>query len=134
MKYDRLTRKVKLDIGGEEYSLLLTIGMLEELEDELPSGSTLVSMFLNRETPKIRIIRKAFCLGMEKNGVKIGQNQAEKLFEKYCEENGIQDAGSVYYVLLAASNILGTSVSNIILESAGMILKDTEVEVSEKNA
>ena len=133
MKYDRLTRKVKIDVNGAEYALLLNIGMLEELEDELPKGTTLIDMVLNRETPKIKIIRKAFCLGLYKSGVLLDENSAERVFEKYCEESGIQNAVGLYYVLIAASNILGTQASNAILEGAGIKLKDTEVEEQEKN-
>ena len=35
MDYDRLTRKVRVMVGGEEYSLLLTLGGLAELEDKM---------------------------------------------------------------------------------------------------
>ena len=134
MKYDRLTRKVKIEVGETEYALVLTMGMLEELEDVLPNGKTLVGTFLDRETPRIKLIRKAFCLGMFKGGEQLSEDKALKVFDKFCEEHGMQEAISVYYVLMAASNILGTAISNTILEGAGMIVKDTEVEETPKNA
>ena len=132
MIYDRLTRMVKINVDGAEYALSLTIGMLEELEDELPNGRALVDMILNRETPKIKVVRKAFCLGLHKKGVLLDEDAAEKVFEKYCEETGMQNAVSLYYVLIAASNILGTETSNMILSGLGLIVKDKEEDKEEK--
>lgn len=124
MKYDRLTRTLKLDVKGVEYSLRLSIGMFEELEDSLPKGTTLMNMFLNQETPKIKVVRKAFCLGVTKDGKRISNDEALKAFEDYCDENGVQGAVSVFYALLAVSHLLGATASNELLKGLGLVDKD----------
>lgn len=126
MKYDRLTRFLKVDVKGVEYSLRLTVGMFEEIEDILPKGTTLMSMFMNQETPQIKVLRKAFCIGLVKNGAKVKDEEALKVFSDYCDENGIQGAVSVFYAVLAASHLLGAEASKAMLEDMGLVVKDTE--------
>ena len=131
MKYDRLTRFVHIEVKGVEYSLRLTLGMFEEIEDALPKGTTLVSMFLNNETPQIRVLRKAFCLALTKDGKKVADPR--QVFEQYCDEKGIQIVIQTFYAVLAASHLLGAAASNEMLENLGLVVKDEE-EVEEKNA
>ena len=132
MIYDRLTRFLKINVKGVEYSLRLTVGMFEEIEDVLPKGTTLMSMFMNQETPKIKVLKKAFCIGMIKDGKVVKSNEAIQVFNDFCDENGIQEAVNVFYALLAASHLLGANLSNEMMESMGLIVKDPEEP--EKNA
>jgi len=92
MKYDRLTRYLKVEIEGAEYKLRLTLGMFEELEDTLPAGRTIISMMTNQETPSIKMLKKAFCLAMQRDERKA----AEAHFNTYCAENGIQGAVALF--------------------------------------
>lgn len=124
MKYDRLTRLVKFEVGGEEYAARLTIGMLEEIEDILPKGVTLVNLFLNNEMPQIKVLRKAFCVGLMKDGQRV--KNALPVFEQYCNENGVQSAVQVFYALVAASYMLGAEVSKSLLESMELEVKDED--------
>lgn len=135
MKYDRLTRFVKVEIDGAEYKLRLTLGMFEDLEDLLPKGKTFINMMMNQETPGIKMLKKAFCLALRQDDRVISSTTAEKYFEKYCEENGIQGAVALFYALVAASQLLGATTSNEMLKSMGLIVKDEEPEPAgeEKN-
>lgn len=135
MKYDRLTRFLKFNVGDVEYSARLTLGMFEQIDDAMPKGDSLVTMFVNGNTPKLSVLKKAFCIGLVKDGVPVKGKEAERVFETFLDENGIQEAVNVYYALLAASHLLGASVSKTILENMGLDVKDTEAdEVTEKNA
>ena len=131
MRYDRLTRLLYVDVKGAEYALRLTIGTIEELEDALPKDETLVSMFLNSKTPQIKVLRKAFCIGLHKNGIKVVGRAAVQAFEEFVEEQGVQMAVNVFYALLAASYFLGAEASNQMLEKLGLVVKDPEI-VTEK--
>ena len=126
---------MKFNVGDVEYSARLTLGMFEQIDDALPKGDSLVTMFVNGNTPKLSILKKAFCIGLVKDGVLVKGKEAERVFETFLDENGIQEAVNVYYALLAASHLLGANVSKTILENMGLDVKDTETdEVTEKNA
>ena len=136
MRYDRLTRDLFVDVKGAEYSLRLNTGKLEEIEDMLPKGETLVSMFLNSRTPQIKVLRKMFCIGLTKDGDTIKGDAANKVFEDFIDESGVQMAVNVFYAALAASHFLGAAASNVMLEGLGLVVKDPEPkqESDEKNA
>lgn len=128
MKYDRLTRLLKVEVEGAEYSLKLTNSMLEELEDELPKGDTLISMIMNRETPRMKVLRKAFCIGLCKDSEKVRGAAADAVYEKFFQHYGVQETISVFYALIAASQLLGAVASNEILKNIGLVPKDAEDE------
>ena len=133
MKYDRLTRALKITIKGEEYSLRLDIGALAEIEDALPNGQKLISMFVNKELPTIKTLEKALCVGMAKDGNRLDESAAKKAFQDYVFEVGIPEATNTYYVLLAVSGMLGEANARTILSKAGMELKDEESPGEQKN-
>lgn len=135
MKYDRLTRALTIEIKGEKYALRLDIGALSEIEDVLPSGTKLVEMFINRQLPTIKVLEKAICVGMSKDGKKIDEATAKELFQEYVIEAGIPEVTNTYYILLAVSGMLGDANAQEILSKAGMINKDeVNVKANEKNA
>ncbi len=134
MRYDRLTRNLFVDVKGAEYALRLNVGKFEEIEDLLPKGETLVSMFLNSKTPQIKVLRKTFCVGLSKDGETIKGQAADKVFEDFIDEHGVQMAVNVFYAALAASRFLGAAASNVMLEGLGLVVKDKEPEeADEKN-
>lgn len=136
MKYDRLTRFVKVEIDGAEYKLRLTLGMFEDLEDLLPKGKTFINMMMNQETPGIKMLKKTFCLALQRDERVPSYAESVKQFEKYCAENGLQGAVALFYALVAASQLLGQATSNEMLKSMGLLVKDEEVKADageEKN-
>lgn len=135
MNYDRLTRALKIKIKGEEYSLRLDIGALSEIEDALPSGTKLVEMFINRQLPTIKVLEKAICVGMSKDGKKVDGKTAKEIFQDYVFEVGIPEVTNTYYVLLAVSGMLGEQNAAEILSKAGLIDKDDiTIKGDQKNA
>lgn len=134
MQYDRLTRALKIKIKGEEYSLRLDIGALAEIEDVMPNGK-LVEMFINRQLPSIKVLEKAICVGMSKDGKKVDGKTAKELFQDYVFEVGIPEVTNVYYILLAVSGMLGDANAQEILSKAGLVNKDdTSIVGDQKNA
>lgn len=135
MKYDRLTRALKVEIKGEEYALRLDVGALAEIEDVMPSGTKLVEMFINRQLPTIKVLEKAICVGMSKDGKKVDEKTAKALFQDYVFEVGIPEVTNVYYILLAVSGMLGDANAQEILSKAGLVNKDdTSIVGDQKNA
>lgn len=135
MKYDRLTRALYIKIKGEDYALRLDIGALSEIEDVLPSGKKLLEMFVNREFPTVKMLEKAFCVGMSKDGKKVDGKTAKELFQNYVLEAGLPEVTNTYYVLLAVSGMLGEANAHEILSKAGLIDKDNiSIKADEKNA
>lgn len=135
MKYDRLTRALKVEIKGEEYALRLDVGALAEIEDVMPSGTKLVEMFINRQLPTIKVLEKAICVGMSKDGKKIDETTAKELFQEYVIEAGIPQVTNTYYILLAVSGMLGDANAQEILSKAGLVDKDdTSIVGDQKNA
>ena len=123
MRYNRLKRTVMVDIGGKEYSFKFTIDDLAELEDSLQNDERIISMFTNRQLPKIRTLITAFKLGLKAD---ITDAEKTKLFEKFCEETSIDEVTKLYFSLIAVSNLLGASVSNEVLGNLGFETKDEE--------
>ena len=123
MRYNRLKRTVIVDIGGKEYSFKFTINDLAELEDSLQDNERIISMFTNRQMPKIRTLVTAFKLGLKAD---ITDAEKNELFEKFCAETSIDEVTKLYFSLIAVSNLLGASVSNEVLTNLGFETKDEE--------
>ena len=136
MKYERLTRTVKFEFNGQEYGIILDLGSLEEVELALPRGVTLVSMFMQKIPPTIPLLKKAFCVGLIKDGKKVGMPEALNLYRAYCEEMGMQHVFNLFYASVAASGFLGKAASDEILGLMGLDSKDDvpEQAAEEKNA
>lgn len=131
MKYDRLTRLVKFDVGGVEYAARLTNGMLEQIEDLCPQNS-LMRVLENVEYTPRKVLRVAFCLALSKDGEKV--KNPVSVFDKYFEEVGVEGVIQTFSAMIAASNYLGVTQSKTILESLALVVKDKETDDTEKNA
>lgn len=129
MRYNRLKRTLIVEISGKEYSFKLNIDDLAELEDSLQDNERIISMFTNRQLPKIRTLITAFTLGLKAN---ITDAEKKELFEKFCAETSIDEVTKLYFSMIAVSNLLGESVSNEVLKNLGFELKDEET--APKNA
>lgn len=128
MKYERLTRFLTFEVNGEEYSSRLTLEMLEKIESALPEGITLVGLILKSQTPTIKVMKEAFCVGLHKDGKKLSYEAAAKVFQAFYEAAGMPYVLNVFYALIAASYFLGEEVSNNMLREIGLIVKDEETE------
>lgn len=132
MRYDRLTRLVYFEVGGEEYAARLTNGMLEQIENVCDSS---ILDLINKGVPQLKVLKTAFNLSLMKNGEKV--KNGVQIYEKYLNESGIDVVSNTFFAMIAASYYLGPNRSNEILEMLGLTVKDTEpVEEpdEEKNA
>lgn len=122
MRYDRLTRLVRFEVGGEEYAARLTNGMLEQIENACDGGSLLDE--INRGVPKLKVLRTAFSISLTKEGEKVKNGLA--VYEKFLDEQGIDVVSNTFFAMVAASYYLGPKHSNKVLEGLGLIVKDKE--------
>lgn len=130
MKYDRLTRMVKFDVGGEEYAARLTTGALAQVEDVCPNNSIMKVMEDIGHIP-LKVLIPAICLGMTKHGEKV--KDPSPVFDKLMAEVGIDGVTAIFLAIVAATDYLGAARSKEILANLNLTVKDTEKDASEKN-
>lgn len=129
MDYDRLTRKVRVMIRGEEYSLLLTLGGLAELEDKMlkeHGGLIEFVQMKDGKMPPLSVLLAAFKIGLKCAKTKVAD--ADLLAENFCAEYGLDGLIKLFFVMLASSQILGKEASKNMLEAFDMESKD-KVEI-----
>ncbi len=145
MYYDRLSRRVHLEIGGKEHLLALTISGLEQLESV--TNETIMEMFakFSRSDVKITNLISVFWIALrngDKKNKDLSRAEAEELAAQYFEEHSDADEanggsfGSFLRLcigLIAISGILGAKARNNALQGLGLIDKDEE-EADTKNA
>lgn len=134
LRFDRLKRTLKFEVDGAEYAVRLTNGMLEEIEDVAPKGKSFVGMFLDREMPTLKMIKKAVCIGMMRDGKRVAPKEAELVYQKIFNSDGLKGLSDFYFLLLATANAYGAQNSNDILKVAGFAVDEEETEDDEKNA
>ena len=132
MYYDRITRRVHIEIGGEEHLFAFTLSGLEQLESR--AGTSLIGLITSGEMPGLSMLIDGFWIGLMGGGKRIKRDEAERLAQDYIDEaeNGIGDLASLFNLLVAVSGIMGAKYANEVLKAMG--LADKDGEVPEKNA
>lgn len=134
MTYDRILRRVRVEIGGKEYYLRFSISVLEKIDGMLDKG--LVATAITRTVLPLRVIKGAMILGLRDADRKLSPQRAEELVGQYLTEAGLVDAVGVFYVAIAVSGILGTKLTNALLDELDVANQDdeeNEPEDDEKN-
>ena len=135
LHFDRIKRMIKFEVDGVEYAARLTNGMLEEIEDVAPKGKSFVGMFLDREMPTLKMVKKAVCIGLMRDEKRVNPKEAELVYQKIFNSDGLKGLSDFYFILLATANAYGAQNSNDILKVAGFAVdEEEEMEDDEKNA
>lgn len=128
MYYDRVTRTVHLEIGGEEYTLRFSLNVLEQLESR--SEKNFLETVSSGTIPPLSMLVDGFWLGLMGAGKRIKRDEAEKLAETYMSESdeGFASLATLFSVLLAVSGLLGAKSSYEVLKQLNLEDKDGKPE------
>ena len=137
MLYDRIKRSLSVEIMGAAYTLRLSLGMIGEVESAIPGNDSLSKMLKEKRPPRYELLKKAFCIGLYKDGERVRGNAAVQVFEQFVTEYGVPEAENIFYGLLAVTNYFGPVASRLILVELGWEkpdeLEDKKAEEEEKN-
>ena len=126
---DKITRRVKVMIGGREYALAFSLSSLQELEKYLGNINTL---FTRGEIPTLNELVTAFWIALKGGGQNIEKKDAESLIASFCREYGLEKLTEIFFVTFAMSGFLGKKASDKLLKQ---FVKDEDVkELSENNS
>lgn len=132
MFYDRITRRVHIEIDGNEYLLVFTLGGLEELESR--AGRSLIDLSTGGQLPSLKILMDAFFIAIRDggNGHRYTRQEAERLAQTLIDEHeqGIVGLANVFFATIAASGLIGAAFREQIFQKLGIENKD----MKEKNA
>ena len=101
---DKITRRVKVMIGGREYALAFSLSSLQELEKYLGNINTL---FTRGEIPTLNELVTAFWIALKGGGQNIEKKDAESLISSFCREYGLEKLTEIFFVTFALSGFLG---------------------------
>lgn len=128
MYYDRITRRVHLEIGGEEYLLAFTLNGLAELETL--AGDSVMNLAGKGEIPPLHVLNSAFFIALRDGGNDHRYKKAEamELAQKFLDEreDGIVALAEVFFVTLAVSGLMGKDFHDKILKEFSIDNKDPE--------
>lgn len=126
MYYDRITRRVHLEIGGEEYLLAFTLGGLDELESK--TDIKIIDVVQGSGVPPLKVLRTGFYIALRDGGNKhrYTRSEADELAQQFIDEseNGVIDLANVFYGVFAASGFVGGDFCKQMFEQVGMEDKD----------
>nr|DAH62231.1 MAG TPA: tail assembly chaperone protein [Caudoviricetes sp.] len=127
MYYDRVTRTVHLEIGGEEYLLRFSLNVLEQLESR--SDKNFLDTVTSGGMPPLSMLVDGFWLGLMGAGKRIKREEAEKLAETFMSESdeGVGTLAKLFTGLLAISGLFGAKYSHDALKRLGITDKDDEL-------
>ncbi|SUP42244.1 hypothetical protein [Veillonella criceti] len=131
-RYDVISRKVFVQIGGSEHALLFTLqGMLEL---EAFTGLNIIELAGAGQTPNLTILTKAFCIGLNgaKGGNAIEESVASSICAGFLKRYGIPGLINLFFALIGTSGLLGPKGSNELLNKIGLSVLDPK-ESSVKN-
>lgn len=133
MYYERISRTVHLEIGGEDYPLRFSLNVLEQLDGR--TGGKLITMATSTGIPPLSTLIDGFWLGLSGAGKKMKREEAEKLAEQFMTESddGIGALFKTFATLVAVSGLLGAKASHEILEQMGVKDEDGDPAGDEKN-
>lgn len=121
--FDRVTRQVKVTVGGREYALAFTLSGLQELEKYFGNLNT---AFSKDKIPTVTALSAAFWIGLKGAGMRIDRTDSEPIVAAFCREYGMAKLTELFFIVLAASGFLGKEASDQILEGFG--LTDTKAK------
>ena len=124
MYYDRISRRVHLEIGEKEHLLAFTLSGLEQLEAR--AGESLVSVVTGNKIPKISLLVDGFQIALQGGGERMEREEAKALAEQAIDEmeNGIADFTLLFMALIGLSGFLGNEFSHKMCDKAGLVDKD----------
>ena len=133
MKYDRILRRVWVEINGREYALVFSLSVFEKLDAEA-KGNLLQAMATNEIG--WALMGKAFRLALHQGDKSIAEDKANALFEAFLYEHGIPQLPTVFWGAVAVSGLMGAKASAQMLANMGGLAKDITEEEDEpaKNA
>lgn len=133
MFYDRLTRRLHVEIGEEEYLLAFTLGGLQELESR--AGKPIIDIASAGTVPPLSILVDGFWIALRDGGndKRYTRNEGEKLASRYIEESedGVVSLGNLFFLLIGVSGLMGAKFRHQMLEQAGLEDKDESASVAE---
>ena len=105
MYYDRISRRVHLEIGEKEHLLAFTLSGLEQLEAR--AGESLVSVVTGNKIPKISLLIDGFQIALQGGGERMEREEAKALAEQAIDEmeNGIADFTLLFMALILLSAV-----------------------------
>lgn len=133
MYYDRISRRVHLEIGGKEHLLAFTLSGLEQLEAR--AGESLVTVVTGNRIPKISLLMDGFQIALQGGGERMEREDARALAQQAIGEmeNGIADFTLLFMALIGLSGFLGNEFAHKMCDKAGLVDKDGEPVSTPKN-
>jgi hypothetical protein len=133
MYYDRISRRVHLEIGEKEHLLAFTLSGLEQLEAR--AGESLVAVVTGNKIPKISLLVDGFQIALQGGGERMEREEAKALAEQAIDEmeNGIADFTLLFMALIGLSGFLGNEFSHKMCDKAGLVDKDGDPVSIPKN-
>jgi len=130
MYYDKITRRVHLSIGGEEYLLAFTLSGLEQLESRC--GTSLYKLVSNNDYSLSTLV-DGFWIGLMGGGKRVKREEAAAIASKYMQEQeGLGSLMNLFLGLLALSGILGVKQGKELLKTVNMLTKDEVLDAAIK--
>lgn len=129
MKYDRILRRVWVEINGREYALVFSLSVFEKLDSET-KGKLLLQMAENEIG--WQMMGEAFKLGLCQGDKTITKAKANELFEAFLYQWGIPKLPEIFWGSVAVSGLMGAKASAQMIQNLGGIAQDiTEEEPME---
>ena len=133
MYYDRISRRVHLEIGEKEHLLAFTLSGLEQLEAR--AGESLVSLVMSNKIPKISLLLDGFQIALQGGGERMEREEARALAQQAIGEmeNGMADFTLLFMALIGLSGFLGNAFAHRMCDKAGLVDKDGDPVSTPKN-
>ncbi len=133
MYYDRISRRVHLEIGEKEHLLAFTLSGLEQLEAR--AGESIVSVVTGNKMPKLNLLLDGFQIALQGGGERMEREEARTLAQQAIMEmeNGIADFTLLFMALIGLSGLLGSEYAHKMCEKAGLVDKDGDPVSLPKN-
>lgn len=128
MKYDRILRRVWVEINGREHALVFSLSVFEKLDAET-NGNLLQAMAGNEIG--WALMGKAFRLALRQGDKAITEEKANGLFEAFLYEQGIPQLPTVFWSAVAVSGLMGVKASAQMLTNLGGLAQDVTEEEAE---
>lgn len=117
MEYNRILRRVWVEIGESKHALSFSLSVFERL-DSMANGK-LIQIIASYSVLPVTILTEGFIMGLRQCDKSLTDGMARSLCEKFVLENGIQKLSDVFYGCLGTSGLMGAKATKRILDSLG---------------